>query len=82
MELIDFSHYTIDMLADYQGSDAKRGIIYNGSRYMLKVSSRIMASNNSGAAGQFSNSSFSEYKSRAVPFSRAHRQKRQKNFLF
>lgn len=61
MELIDFSHYTIDMLADYQGSDAKRGIIYNGSRYMLKVSSRIMASNNSGAAGQFSNSSFSEY---------------------
>ncbi len=41
MGLIDFTDCEIDRLAAYMGSDQKRGIWYNGKRYMLKWSDRI-----------------------------------------
>lgn len=31
----------IDLMANYGGSDKKRGILYNGKRYMLKMSDKI-----------------------------------------
>ena len=35
--MIDFSNCPIDTTANYGGSDQKRGIIYNGKQYMLKI---------------------------------------------
>ena len=36
-EMIDFTSCPIDLIANYGGSDQKRGIIYQGERYMLKM---------------------------------------------
>ena len=35
--MIDFTSCPIDLIANYGGSDQKRGIIYQGERYMLKM---------------------------------------------
>ena len=41
LALIDFTECEIDLMANYGGSDKKRGILYNGKRYMLKMSDKI-----------------------------------------
>lgn len=41
LALIDFTNCEIDLTANYGGSDKKRGVIYQGRRYMLKLSDRI-----------------------------------------
>lgn len=59
--MIDFSLCEIDTLGKYEGSDQKRGIIYNGNRYMLKLSDRILTENRNSLNSSYSNSVFSEY---------------------
>jgi len=61
MELIDFTPCKIDKAANYGGSDKKRGIIYNGQRYMLKLSDKIPNEKRLDINSSYSNSSYSEY---------------------
>ena len=61
MSLIDFSSCEIDKLADYHGSDQKRGVIYQGKRYMLKWSDRIPEEKRISLNSSYSNSVYSEY---------------------
>lgn len=59
--MIDFTGCQIDIFSDYKGSDQKRGIIYNGKRYMLKLSDRISTDKRDSLRDSYSNSVFSEY---------------------
>ena len=59
--MIDFTGCQIDIFSDYKGSDQKRGIIYNGKRYMLKLSDRICTDKRDDLRDSYSNSVFSEY---------------------
>lgn len=59
--MIDFTNCQVDLSANYGGSDKKRGIIYNGKRYMLKLSDRISEEKRNGLNSSYSNSAFSEY---------------------
>lgn len=61
MTWIDFTDCEVDRLSSYGGSDKKRGIIYNGKRYMLKLSDRIPDEKQNSLNSSYSNSSFSEY---------------------
>lgn len=58
---IDFTNCKIDTSANYGGSDKKRGILYNGSRYMLKLSDAIPDEKRTELNSSYSNSAFSEY---------------------
>ncbi len=58
--MINFTNCDIDLLANYGGSDQKRGIIYQGERYMLKMPDRISDSKQNGLNSSYSNSVFSE----------------------
>lgn len=59
--MIDFTNCQIDLSANYGGSDKKRGIIYDGKRYMLKLSDKIPDEKRNGLNSSYSNSAFSEY---------------------
>ena len=59
--MIDFTDMEIDLASSYGGSDQKRGIIYHGERYMLKMSDRIESGNRLSINSSYSNSVFSEY---------------------
>lgn len=59
--VIDFTGCQIDKLSNYAGSDQKRGIIYNGKRYMLKLSDRINTDKRDELRDSYSNSVYSEY---------------------
>ena len=59
--LIDFTGCEIDLAAKYGGSDQKRGIIYNGDRYMIKFAERIPSESQNPLNSSYSNSIFSEY---------------------
>lgn len=59
--LIDFTDCRLDTAANYGGSDKKRGVIYNGSRYMLKLSDLIPDEKRTELNSSYSNSAFSEY---------------------
>jgi hypothetical protein len=59
--VIDFSGYEIDTLSKYEGSDQKRGIIYNGNRYMLKLSDKLSTFHRNSLNSSYSNSVYSEY---------------------
>lgn len=59
--MIDFTSCTIDKRANYGGSDKKRGIIFNGKRYMLKLSDRIPEDKRNPLNSSYTNSAFSEY---------------------
>lgn len=59
--MIDFTNCQVDLSANYGGSDKKRGIIYNGKRYMLKLSDRISEEKRNGLNSSYSNRAFSEY---------------------
>lgn len=59
--MIDFTECAIDKLSNYGGSDQKRGIIYNGKRYMLKLSDRISTDKRDSLRDSYSNSIYSEY---------------------
>lgn len=59
--MIDFTNSQIDKLSNYGGSDQKRGIIYDGKRYMLKLSDRIATDKRDSLRDSYSNSVFSEY---------------------
>ncbi|MDE6918607.1 MAG: hypothetical protein K2P89_01710, partial [Lachnospiraceae bacterium] len=61
MALIDFTECEIDLMANYGGSDKKRGIIYNGKRYMLKMSDKIPEEKQNSLNSSYSNSTFSEF---------------------
>ena len=58
--MIDFTNCEIDLTANYGGSDQKRGIIYQGERYMLKMPDRISDSKRNGLNSSYSNSVYSE----------------------
>lgn len=58
---IDFTNCKIDTSANYGGSDKKRGILYNNSRYMLKLSDIIPEEKRTDLNSSYSNSAFSEY---------------------
>ena len=58
--MIDFTDCDIDLTANYGGSDQKRGIIYNGERYMLKMPDRISDEKKNGINSSYSNSVYSE----------------------
>lgn len=59
--MIDFTNCQIDKAANYGGSDQKRGIIYNGERYMLKMSDRLNSDRRNGLNSSYSNSTLSEH---------------------
>lgn len=59
--MIDFTNCEIDLSSNYGGSDQKRGIIYNGKRYMVKISDRIETAGRNNLRDSYSNSVFSEY---------------------
>lgn len=61
MALIDFTDCEIDLTANYGGSDKKRGVIYQGKRYMLKLSDRIPERKQNSLNSSYSNSAYSEY---------------------
>ena len=61
MRWIDFTGCEPDLSAHYGGSDAKKGIIYQGKRYMLKVSDRVPEERRNDLNSSYTNSSFSEY---------------------
>lgn len=59
--MIDFTFCPVDKTANYGGSDKKRGIFYNGFRYMLKLSNRISEDKRNDLNSSYTNSAFSEY---------------------
>jgi hypothetical protein len=62
MELmIDFTECRVDLTANYGGSDQKRGIIYNGKRYMLKLSDRVPDEKRNSLNSSYTNSAYSEH---------------------
>ncbi len=58
--MIDFTLCPIDLTANYGGSDQKRGIIYHGERYMLKMPDRISDDKRNDLNSSYSNSIYSE----------------------
>lgn len=58
--MIDFTNCPIDRTANYGGSDQKRGIIYQGEKYMLKMADRISDNKRNCFNSSYSNSVFSE----------------------
>ena len=59
--MLDFTFCPVDKTANYGGSDKKRGIFYNGARYMLKLSDRISEDKRNDLNSSYTNSAFSEY---------------------
>lgn len=59
--MIDFTECQIDLLSNYGGSDQKRGVIYNGKRYMLKLSNRTNTGDRNSLRDSYSNNVLSEY---------------------
>lgn len=59
--MIDFTNCEVDISSAYGGSDQKRGIFYNGKRYMLKFSDRIFTNKRTELNSSYSNSVYSEY---------------------
>ena len=59
--MINFDNAELDITSMYGGSDQKRGIIYRGDRYMLKLSDRIEKRNRLNINSSYSNSAVSEY---------------------
>lgn len=59
--MIDFTNFPRDLITTYGGSDRKRGIIYEGKRYMLKFSDRIQSDQRNSLCESYSNSVISEY---------------------
>lgn len=58
--MTDFTYCPIDIEANYGGSDQKRGVIYNGDRYMLKLPDRISSEKRISLNDTYSNSIYSE----------------------
>lgn len=58
--MINFTDCAIDLTASYGGSDQKRGIVYQGARYMLKMPDRISEEKRNGLNSSYSNSIYSE----------------------
>lgn len=58
--MIDFNSCKIDLTANYGGSDQKRGIIYHGERYMIKMPNRITSEKRNSLNSSYSNSVYSE----------------------
>ncbi len=59
--MIDFTDCQIDLTANYGGSDKKRGILFQGKRYMLKLSDRIPEEKKNPLNSPYTNSAFSEH---------------------
>lgn len=58
--MINFTDCKIDISSEYAGSDQKRGIIYDGKKYMLKMADRINSEKKMNLNSSYSNSIFSE----------------------
>ncbi|MST74090.1 hypothetical protein FYJ75_03435 [Roseburia sp. MUC/MUC-530-WT-4D] len=61
LKMIDFTNCEVDLTTTYGGSDKKRPIIYNGNRYMLKLSDRIPEEKRNPLNSSYTNSAFSEH---------------------
>lgn len=59
--MIRFDDSQIDISSSYGGSDQKRGIIYQGAKYMLKLSDRVAETKRLDINSSYSNSALSEY---------------------
>lgn len=59
--MIRFDNLQVDLSSAYGGSDQKRGIIYQGDKYMLKLSDRVAEDKRIDLNSSYSNSSLSEY---------------------
>lgn len=59
--MIDFTNCQLDLSSNYGGSDKKRGILYNGKSYMLKLSDCINEDKRNPLNSSYSNSYLSEY---------------------
>ena len=59
--MIYFTNCQVDLSANYGGSDKKRGIIYDGKKYMLKLSDIISDKKGNAFSNSYRNSAFSEY---------------------
>lgn len=59
--MIDFTNCTLDLSSNYGGSDKKRGILYDGKKYMLKLSDKIPDEKKNFLNSSYTNSYLSEY---------------------
>lgn len=59
--MIDFTNCPLDLSSNYGGSDKKRGILYNGKKYMLKLSDKIPDEKRNSLNSSYTNSYLSEY---------------------
>ena len=59
--MIDFTNCLLDLSSNYGGSDKKRGILYNGKKYMLKLSDKIPDEKRNSLNSSYTNSYLSEY---------------------
>lgn len=59
-EMIDFTNCKTDIFENYGGSDKKLGILYNGYKYMLKMSDAVPDEKGAGVNSSYTNSAFSE----------------------
>lgn len=59
--MIDFTNCLLDLSSNYGGSDKKRGILYNGEKYMLKLSDKIPDEKKNSLNSSYTNSYLSEY---------------------
>lgn len=59
-EMIDFTLFQIDLTANYGSSNQKRGIVYQGERYMLKMPDHISDDKRNDLNRSYSNSIYSE----------------------
>lgn len=59
--MIDFTNCLLDLSSNYGGSDKKRGILYNGKKYMLKLSDKIPDEKKNSLNSSYTNSYLSEY---------------------
>lgn len=59
--MIDFTNCQLDLTSNYGGSDKKRGILFDGKKYMLKLSDRISEDKRNSLNSSYTNSYLSEY---------------------
>lgn len=59
--MIDFTNCLLDLSSNYGGSDKKRGILYNGKKYMLKLSDKMPDEKRNSLNSSYTNSYLSEY---------------------
>lgn len=59
--MVSFDNAELDIISMYGGSDQKRGIIYRGDSYMLKLPDRPADQKRLDLNSSYSNSAIAEY---------------------